>query len=261
MNFKDKLLYQLGDSITYSNSAGKKATGIIYGFVDYWPSYIPTSTTLEPDGTTNTTSNYLIVAHLTKIQEVYGITPYDIYIDVKDNTDFFYEFANENKIRFQKFIDRSEEVRMIRNETLFQGTNGILTMSFIVILILCCAGFMIYWILSIRSRELLFGVFRAMGMGHREILYMLINEQIFSGVYSILSGLFVGLLASKLFVPLIQIAYSATNQVLPLKLLTQQSDLIRLLTVIGVVFVGCITILARLIFKMKISQALKLGED
>lgn len=261
MNFKDKLSYQLGDTINYSNSKGERISGTIYGFVDYWPSYLPSNTILEADGSTSTTSNYLIVAHLSRIQEVFGITPYDVYIDVKDKTDFFYDFANDRKLQFLKFIDLSEEVREVRNETLFQGTNGILTMSFIVILILCCAGFMIYWILSIRSRELLFGVFRAMGMGHKEILHMLINEQIFSGLYSILAGLLVGLLASVLFVPLIQIAYSATNQVLPLRLLTQQTDLIRLLLVIGVVFVGCIAILAHLIFKMKISQALKLGED
>ena len=95
----------------------------------------------------------------------------------------------------------------IRNDTLFQGTNGILTMSFIVVLILCCVGFLIYWILSIRSRELLFGVFRAMGMKKREIIRMLINEQIFSSGISIVIGAVIGVIASKCFVPLVQIFY------------------------------------------------------
>ena len=261
MNFKDKLGYALGDSITFERSGGKSMKATICGFVDYWPSYLPTSMSLSPDGTTITTQNYLIVANLSTIMNHFGLEPYEVWMRIEGSSDFFYDFAQANRMTFEKFEDLSQQRQDIRKETLFQGTNGILTMSFIVILILCCAGFLIYWVLSIRSRELLFGVFRAMGMSRRGILHMLVNEQIFTGLYSILAGTMVGLIASTLFVPLIQIAYSTSNQVLPLELLTQSSDLIRLFVVIGVVFIGCMILLSRLIFQMKISQALKLGED
>jgi putative ABC transport system permease protein len=134
-------------------------------------------------------------------------------------------------------------------------------MSFIVILILCGVGYLIYWILSIRSRELLFGIFRAMGMSRGEILRMLVNEQIFSSLLSIGCGAGIGILASRMFVPMIQIAYSAANQVLPLELITKSSDMVRLFGMIGVVLILCLVILARQVFRMKIAQALKLGED
>ena len=90
---------------------------------------------------------------------------------------------------------------------------------------------------------------------------MLINEQIFSSLLSIGCGAGIGILASHMFVPMIQIAYSADNQVLPMELITQSSDMGRLFGVIGLVLVICLVVLARQIFRMKITQALKLGED
>lgn len=41
----------------------------------------------------------------------------------------------------------------VSKDPLLQGTNGVLTMSFIVMLVLCTAGYLIYWIMSIRARE------------------------------------------------------------------------------------------------------------
>ena len=134
-------------------------------------------------------------------------------------------------------------------------------MSFIVILILFAIGFLIYWILSIKSRELLFGVLRAMGMSRSEIIHMLINEQIFTGLFSIALGCAIGFAVSELFVPLIQISYSINNQVLPLELVTSSSDMIKLFAIIGITLVICMAILTRIVFSMKITQALKLGED
>jgi putative ABC transport system permease protein len=143
----------------------------------------------------------------------------------------------------------------------FQGTNGILTIGFIIVLVLCCAGFLIYWILSIQSRTLQFGIYRAMGMSQGEVLSMLINEQFFISGISIAAGVLVGLVSSKLFVPLIQIAYSASDKVIPLEIISSTSDFIRLGSVIGIMLVICMVILGMLISKIRISQALKLGED
>ena len=159
------------------------------------------------------------------------------------------------------FEDVASKLVDVKNDALFQGTNGILTMSFIIILILCSTGFLIYWILSIRQRELLFGVFRAMGMTKKEIIQMLINEQIFSSGISILIGAGLGVLSSILFVPLVQIFYASTDQTVPLAVVFKALDMIRLFSVIGIVIVICMVVLGKLISKINISQALKLGED
>lgn len=262
-NFRDKLGYELGDMITYMDKRENSITGIIYGFVDYFPTYRMEKPVMQPDGTVEDEESYLIVAHLSTLQKKWNTYPYEIWMKLKDNSnsDFVYDFVESNQIRVEKFVDTNANLTAIRKNALFQGTNGILTMSFIVILLLCATGYLIYWVLSIRSRELLFGVLRAMGMSRREIFLMLINEQIFSALLSIGIGAGMGVLASKLFVPMIQIAYSGENQALPLTLITQGFDMVRLFTVITLMVLICLLILARLVFRMKISQALKLGED
>lgn len=260
-NFKTRYGYGLGDSISFLYN-GINASGVIYGFFDYFPSYIPYNTVILGDGTAEKQENYMIVANMSKLINVWGVTPYELWFTMKDGSpDTLADYIEANQVEMVKFDNMEEKMYELRNEPMLQGTNGILTMSFIVILILCGAGFLIYWILSIKERELLFGVFRAMGMSRRGIIKMLFNEQLFSSVLFILVGAGIGALASRLFVPLIQIAYAPENQVLSLKLVTQTSDMVRLFVIIGVMFVICMLVLIRLIFGMKITNALKLGED
>ena len=90
---------------------------------------------------------------------------------------------------------------------------------------------------------------------------MLINEQIFSGLFSILVGVGVGKITSDMFVPVLQTAYAASNQILPMKLITNPDDLLRLYAVIGLVMVVCLLILLVLVLKMNVAKALKLGEE
>ncbi len=263
-NYRDKLGLKIGDKITYNvadNYAKGQLDAVVYGFFDYWPGYMPESIEVLEDESTRSVENYLIVGHLSTVQESVGVFPYEIWINMGGDTERFYEFADNAKIPVYSLVDAVKLKNAIATEPLFQGTNGILTMSFITILLICAIGYVIYWMLSIRSRELLFGIFRAMGMTRREIIQMLINEQAFTGLFGIGFGLLIGWLASTLYVPIIQIAYAASDSVLPLELITKGTDVARLVIIIAAMFLICIGILINQVFKMKISQALKLGED
>jgi len=260
-NFRDIYGYKNGDVINYVTGQGKSMRGIIYGFVDYWPGYAPVTVAKGSDGIYSETENFLIVAHLAKLQSACGIMPYQVWIKAKGSSQFIYDFAQENNLRYSVFEDAAAKVIEMKNDPIFQGTNGILTIGFVCILMLCTIGFLIYWILSIQSRTLQFGIFRAMGMTMREVFTMLVNEQIFITGASIGAGVLVGILTSKLFIPLVQIAYSSADQVLPLEIVSVSSDYVRLFVVIGAVILLCMVILGGLISKIKISQALKLGED
>ncbi len=260
-NFRVKLGKKLGDTITYENAEGNSITGTIYGFVKYWSGYVPTEQ-VASEGEIVTKDNYLVIANLSQVQEGFDIRPYQVWLRTNgEDAEFFYEWAKENNYKFTSVESLQSNLADIRTDTLFQGTNGILTLSFIIILLLCGVGYLIYWILSIRERELLFGVFRAMGMRKDEILHMLINEQIFSGVLSILFGALVGVVSSKLYVPMIQVTYAAEKQVLPQTLITDNADMVKLFVVIAVMLAVCIAVLIRNIAAMKITNALKLGED
>ncbi len=260
-NFRDLYGYKVGDVLSYNNKNGDSVRGVISGFVDYWPTYAPYTRTKGMDGIYKQSDHFLIVANLAQLQSAWGITPYQVWIKVKDSTQFIYDYANESGTQFIMFKDRAAELVTQKNDPVFQGTNGILTIGFIIVLLLCAVGFLIYWILSIQSRTLQFGIFRAMGMSGREVLGMLVNEQIFISGTSICGGVLVGHLAAKWFVPLIQIAYSSADRVLPLEIISNSQDYFRLGAMIGLMICVCMIVLGILISRIKITQALKLGED
>ena len=90
---------------------------------------------------------------------------------------------------------------------------------------------------------------------------MVIYDQFFSSGISFLIGAGLGVLSSVLFVPLVQIIYASTDQTVPLTVVFKALDMVRLFSVIGIVIVICMVVLGKLISKINISQALKLGED
>lgn len=262
-NFVDNLGYKLGDKITYYNNDKLQAGGTIAGVFDFWPGYETMRTELTPDGKVQREEHYMLVAHYSSLVQNWGATPYEVWLTVDENgtDEAIYDWAQENRVRLLKYENKDLELKRVEEDPLLQGTNGILTMGFIVTIILCAAGYLIYWIMSIRSREMMFGILRACGMHKSEVFHILINEQIFYGLLSILSGIGIGKLASKLFVPLLQTAYQADVQVLPLRLISDTSDMLRLYGVVICVMVVCLSVLIGLVFKLNISKALKLGEE
>ncbi len=255
--------YNVGDSISFMSRDGFTATGKILAFVDYWPGYEPSTMTLNEDGKVVTNNNYLIVANIGTLQRLWGITPYQVWITVRDGEDsgFIYQWLNERDVSVREFADRDKEIDGVMKDPLLQGTNGILTLSFIVTIILCAVGYLIYWIMSIRSREMVFGVLRAGGLHKGEIFHMLILEQVFSGIFSIFAGFGIGKVSSDMFVPILQNSYAAANQVLPMKLITSQEDLTRLYGVTAAAMAVCLLVITMIVFKLNVAKALKLGEE
>ncbi len=261
--FRDVLGCQIGDTFTFYDKDRNAMRGTIVDFVDYWPGFTNEISWVAPNGNVSSIPQYLVIANIGTLTSKWGVVPYEVWIGVKDGagTDSFYKWLEDEDVKLEKYVDRQSEIEAVEEDPLLQGTNGILTMGFLVMMLLCATGYLIYWILSIRSREMLFGIFRADGMHRGEIFHMLINEQIFCGGFSVLVGTVIGYAASRLFVPILQLAYAASDQVLPLRLITQSQDMVRLYLVITAVMVVCLFVLVILIRKMDITKALKLGEE
>ena len=252
--------------LVYQNANGEKYNfqARVLDFVDYWPGYAPTTTTiLENDIVTE--ENYLAVVNIGTLQRLFddNVEPYELWISLKDGTDAdeVGRWINENNIKVARYINRAEDLQANVENPLFQGTNGVLTMGFMVMILLCGVGYLIYWIMSIRSREMMFGVLRAFGMHKRELFHMLMLEQIFSGVLTIFAGIGIGKLVSRLYVPMLQTAYAVSEQVLPMKISSNPSDLLRLYDALAGVMIVCLFILIILVVKLNVTKALKLGEE
>ncbi len=262
-NFRDKLGYKVGDTVSYSNSKGKASSGVIVDFFDYWPAYAPEISVVQPDGKVGVESNYLVVSHYEYLHEKLGEMPFEIWASQKSGTGAkdIYDWISANDVRLTKYVNRNVDLEDAATDPLLQGTNGVLTMGFVVTLLLCGVGYLIYWIMALKERELVFGVLRASGFHKAELFHMLINEQVFCGILSILAGFGIGKLTSYLFVPILQKAYASTSQVLPMQLITNDGDLVRLIVVIGGMMIICLAVLTVMLLRMNVAKALKLGED
>jgi putative ABC transport system permease protein len=258
-NLNDR--FRLGDTVSL-NAGGRTAMGVVYGFVDYWPGFTTFERIENSDGTVTEREGFLAVANLGYLQSEWGVTPYEVWLKTNAGSgNFMSEYANERSIRYSIFRDAKADIIAARNAPVLQGTNGILTVDFIITLVICAVGFLIYWILSIKGRELQFGVFRAMGLSMGGILTILLSEQVLITGFAILLGAGIGELSSELFVPIIQAAYSASEQTIPMLIVMERADYARLYTVAGSMTAACLLALGVIVKRIKIAQALKLGED
>ncbi|MBR4529529.1 MAG: ABC transporter permease [Lachnospiraceae bacterium] len=262
-NFATMQDIKIGDTVDFHTGNDKTLSGTVVDFVDYFPAYRPVTTTINPDGNAVSTDNFLIVMNYSDLRKKLGVQPYENWIALREGTspDMLYNFIEGNRMTVRKYVNKAQNMEHTLTDPLLQGTNGVLTMGFVVTLLLCAVGYLIYWILSIRERELIFGVLRAWGFHKGEIVRMLLMEQLFSGVFSVLAGIGIGRLSSAMFVPLLQASYATSDQVLPMKLITRASDLYRLYGIVAAVMFVCICTLIFLVFHMNVTKALKLGEE
>lgn len=249
---------RLGDTVLQSDKTRGEMSGKIVAIVDAWPGY--DQYTFE-DGEEK--ESYLVVANYAFMVQAFKISPYEIWYKMADGVDVssVKTAVKDMGVKFDYINTIQEDVQTMKESAMIRITNGMFTLSFIIAIILCGVGFLIYWISSIRQRELLFGVYRAMGMSVKEVNQMLTNEHIFSTLLSVLSGGICGLVSTLLFVKLFGIIYLPEKSNLAIYIYYQVGDVVKLFAVILAMILICMMILRKLVKSMNITQALKLGEE
>jgi len=257
-SLQEKLALNAGDTIRIRWGGQNTTEFTVYAFIDYWPSYNPYRVSAQA-----VTEIDFVVGNLDYIQMEMIKEPYEVWIKRADGvTDTDINAALDTLDVTLSSVEYShQEVITAKNDPLLQGLNGMLTLSFVITMIISVIGFLIYWALSIKSRALQFGIFRAMGMSLMSVLGIIIAEQIMISVVAILIGIILGGITSDLFVPMMQLVYNAAQQVPPFIVVASRDDYIKIYAMIGAMLsIGFVTI-ARIISRIKIAQALKLGED
>ena len=100
-----------------------------------------------------------------------------------------------------------------------------------------------------------------MGLSKHSLLLMLGAEQLMITGGSVLAGVGIGLLVNRLTVPMLQYLYAPSEQVPPFLVYMEASDYVKIFVVIGLMLLLGIGVLLYMINRIKIDQALKLGED
>lgn len=247
-----------GDTVAQSEKVRGTMNGVICAVVDEWPGY---DQYYYEKGEQK--ERCLIVANYATVVTAYRISPYQVWIKLKDGvtSQEIYDYLENSNAVIDEFINTDNEISDMKSSSLIQITNGMFTLSFIIAIVLCAVGFLIYWISSIRQRELLFGVYRAMGMSVKEVNRMLVNEHVFSTLLSVIAGGLVGMVSTLLYVKLFGIIYLPEKHNLDIYIFFEPMDVVKLGVVIIIMILICMMALRRLVKSMNITQALKLGEE
>ena len=280
-NLAKALGLKVGDSLNYSRyvpeavdddqiyaSENAKVCAIVKGF----PGYERYTYETDAEGNVTEQEKYLIVANYATVVEKFGMTPYSVWMNlskektVDDIVGYLgVENSGDNDIKtteiYKKLTSAQQLIDENKNSATVQITNGMFTLSFILSLIVCSVGFLLYWVMTLKQRELQFGIYRAMGMRMREVKAMLLNEQIFLSFLPLLAGAGIGIAATAMFVRLISIIYLPQKHNIGVNVYIYPSDMLELAGVLFVAVAVCYVVISRLLKSMKIAQALRLGED
>jgi len=254
---------QLGDVISVKIDGSDSVDLTVLAFVDYWPGIDPTQTVVVDDHSGETMTRDFLVCNYNYLRRVTELTPYQVWLKLQDGatSEALYADIEAKHLKIQRITDSSQLLIEAKTDPELQGMNGALTLGFVVIMLMTVIGFLIYWIISIRSRTLQFGVLRAMGVTFREVISMLGWEQLLVSLVSIAMGFVIGGIASDMFVPMFRTMYNAADQVPPFRVQGDPGDYIKMYVIIAVMLIGGFLVLGSLIKKININKALKLGED
>lgn len=271
-NLADTYGFDVGNTISISDAnsqvfqkGGENAvfSYTIVGIVDAMPGYTSKYYKMSSENEIKENDTYMVMGNYGKLRSNFDILPYEIWMDLEEGTKVsdVYDILSGDDFKLDKFKASSALIDDKLNESIIKITNGMFTISFIISVSICVIGFLIYWIMSIKSRELHFGIFRAMGMHMKDIWKQLIIEQLFCTMLPVIMGGILGMGSTLLFAKLVSISYLPEKHNIPIRFYIQTSDIFLIYGIMLIAVILCFAVLRRIIKKMKIAQALKLGED
>lgn len=246
-----------GDYVTMQWAGSDVGEFVIYGVVDYWPTFNPLETGED------STEGALIVANLPYVQNMLGLEPYEVWLKLQPDTsrNEFYQAIRDANIPITGMNDVVPEIIDLKNGALLLGLNGTMTLGFLISLLISFIGFLLYWILTIKSRTLQYGIYRAMGIPMPKLIGILVSEQILTSGFACLLGIIVGGVTSQLFVPLFKISMNIRDLMPPFSVVSDASDEMKIYLFAAFMLILGSIILIAFLRKIKIHQAIKLGED
>jgi putative ABC transport system permease protein len=252
-----KLGVSEGDYITLNWSKTKQAEFVVFGIVNYWPTFNPNQLGINGNEPT------LIVANLPYVQNMLALEPYDVWLKTKPDSlrATLYQDMREKNIAVTHMEDVSPKLAELKNSAFLLGLNGTLTLGFLISILITFIGFLLYWILTLKSRVLQYGIYRALGMRLNQLIGILTWEQFLTSGLACFLGVAVGGITSKLFVPLFQLSFDPKALVPPFRVLFDNADEQKIYLFIFFMLTSGLAILMFMLRRIRIHQAIRLGDD
>ncbi len=141
-----------------------------------------------------------------------------------------------------------------------QGLFGLLSTGFLAAAVLTVLGFLVYAVISFRRRFIELGTLRALGLSVWQMGFFLAGEQAVLILTGLGLGTGLGVWTSTLFIPYLQIGLTKTAQTPPFVVQIAWEQLWLIYAVFGVMFVLAVSVLIIMLVRMRIFEAVKLGE-
>lgn len=220
---------------------------IFGGYIDYWPEY-------------QNKDEYLLVGNFNYIYSRLVRFPYEVWGKLeegKNESDLLNEIE-EKSINVAKISSISE---FTKENIFLKAVNASITISFILSMMVTLLGFMIYWFICIKERELQFGILRSLGLKVRKLYTIVVVEQILVTGTALMVGIVIGQIISSKFLPVVTEIVFANSLVLPIVDYITSTDYLLIVAMFITSVIFALVIILRYISTIKMSQAIKIGED
>jgi putative ABC transport system permease protein len=244
---------KVGDTIqasTYQFDETVELNFRIVGVFDYFPTWYPQE-------------GQLVVGNLDPFfEQIGGQFPYRVWLKIGPSVsyqkllqgidDLYHHMLNSN---ISSIILSNEQLKPQR-----QGFFGLLSVGFLALALLTVLGFLLYAVFSFQRRFIELGMLRAIGLSSGQMLSFLASELAFLFLTGLCVGTGLGVWVSNFFIPYLQVGNDMASSVPPFVVQIDWSSVFQVYILFGVLFIVALIILGILMMRMKIFQAVKLGE-
>jgi putative ABC transport system permease protein len=245
---------RVGDRVpvsVYFPGASFQADFKIVGSFNLWPTWYPNREDAGP----------LLVGNLDYVfQQAQGQFPYDVWVRVKPGANPA-AVAPQVRALGQQGYGADDVHTVIENELSRperQGLFGVLTFGFLAAALLTALGFALYAVFSFRQRYIELGVLRAIGLNSLQMAVFLAWELVVLLISGAVGGAVLGIVTSQVYIPFLQA--SGENRAIPFLVVINWREITIVYGLFGILFLGVLIGLLASLSRLRIFQAVKLGE-
>ena len=223
----------------------------IMGDFNYFPTWYP-----QDDGP-------LVVVNLDHLFErMGGQFPYEVLVRTDPRTDYegMIRELRQHDLNVLNYFSARERIVEEQRLPQRQGLFGVLSVGFLAAALLTVLGFLLYTLFSFRRRFIELGTLRSIGLSSGQMTLFLAWELAFLILVGIGAGTLLGTSVSNQFIPYLQVGNSAADLTPPFVVGIAWPAITRVYALFGILFVAALGVLVTLLMRMKIFQAIKLGE-
>ncbi|MBI3958289.1 MAG: ABC transporter permease [Chloroflexi bacterium] len=205
----------------------------------------------------------LMVGNLDYIfEQLGGQFPYDVLISIDQGVDYtaLSRELRQYDINVIDWQSAREQIAKLQRLPERQGLFGVLSVGFLAAAVLTVLGFLLYTLFSFRRRFIELGTLRAIGLSSGQMTLFLAWELAFLILVGIGVGTLLGSWMSDLFIPHLQVGTRPEELTPPFLVAIAWPAIFRIYALFGILFVAALGALVTLLLRMKIFQAIKLGE-